>query len=79
MRKDKSARHPTFGANLTFWRETRGYSQGEFALKFKISRGLLNGWETGRRPMPPYHTALYLARCLELPVNYLWDHLPPLQ
>lgn len=79
-RKNKGVRHPSFGPNLAYWRQEKlGLSQTAFAMRFGLSRRLLNGWESGKLPVPPYSTVDYLAQCLSIPVAYLWDHLPPLQ
>ncbi len=68
-------RHPTLGGNLYWWRLTRRLSHRELGARAGLAYRSVGAWETGERD-PSYDEACRLAEALEIPVQYLWDHVP---
>jgi len=67
--------HPTFGAKVRWWRRERGLTLEELAARARISREIITAYETGRSN-PSYDFTCRLAIELEVPTEYLWDHMP---
>lgn len=72
----KTRHHPTLGANLYWWRLTRRLSHRELAQRAAVAYRSIGAWEDSVQD-PTYDQALRLAKALEIPVQYFWDHLHP--
>lgn len=68
--------HPTFGAKLRWWRESRGLSQQGLADAAKVSKSLIEAYEKSKSNLG-YQRTCWIAEALDIPVPYLWDHDPP--
>lgn len=68
-------KHPTFAANLRFWRLQRGMTQDQLADASGFSQQSIGNFEMDRH-MPPYDGVARIAAGLRLPVVYLWHILP---
>lgn len=73
---EKKPIHPFMGGNVRFCRDMRGLTQVALAELAGLSLDFLKSVETGRANLS-YPSAKQLADCLDVPIEYIWDHRPP--
>lgn len=75
MRRNPAYLHPYFSSNLRFWMEIYGFSREDLARKAGMTPQNV-GYYLRNTRMPDYSVVVRLAHALDLPIQYLWDHLP---
>jgi transcriptional regulator with XRE-family HTH domain len=64
------------GKNIKEYRERKGISQQELALKIRVGNGTIEKYETGTS-IPTLQTILKISTVLDVPAAELMDHAYP--
>lgn len=68
--------HPTLGHKLRVTLEWRGLKAYQLAAAIGREKSAVSNWVTGRET-PSYPDVHAMARVLDVPVEFLWDHGVP--